>query len=105
MHGYPSFITYKRRSFLNNGKSDWNGSKYFNNHRFNELPIPSDVQVNEKELRFILAGRIAEITSKTYAAGLADERGDIYHSNPADLTIKELSLKLANTNGIDGWSN
>ncbi|XP_073842224.1 uncharacterized protein [Musca autumnalis] len=101
----PDFITSERRTFVNHKKADWPSFREFTNHRFRELPNPSDVRVAEWTFRDIItaaaarhipAGRIPEVRPNfpAEATGLANERDELRRINPNDPRVRELTLEV-----------
>ncbi|XP_049310692.1 uncharacterized protein LOC125778154 [Bactrocera dorsalis] len=89
----------------NRTKANWVGFTEFTESTFNALPIPTDVCVDERQLRkviaaaitrFIPARRVAEIRPIFPAelAVLANERDTLRHADPGDPRIRDLNLEI-----------
>ncbi|XP_073830575.1 uncharacterized protein [Musca autumnalis] len=112
----PDFITSERCTFVNHGKADWPNFRDFTNHRFRELPNPSDVRVAERTFRDIInaaaarhipAGRIPEVRPNlpAEATGLANERDELRRTNLDDPRVRELTLEVNRLVGERKWLN
>ncbi|KAM7363422.1 uncharacterized protein ACRADG_000333 [Cochliomyia hominivorax] len=106
------FIVSERRTYMNQKKADWRGFREFTDHRFGELPVPSNVRIAERKFRetintavarFVPSGRISVVRPHfpAEAARLADERDDTRNTNPSDPRIAQLNSGISRLVNVD----
>ncbi|XP_039954431.1 uncharacterized protein LOC120770871 [Bactrocera tryoni] len=101
----PDIVSVDNRTFVNFNKANLVGFTEFTESTFNALPISTDVCVDERRFRkviaaatarFIPAGRMAEIRPNfpAEAAVLANERDTLRHADPEDSRLRDLNSEI-----------